>query len=208
MITIYALVWCHAIGSLGHPAQACLSYGGQPTFSSIEECQAYAAPLKQRVALRLPKEAALTVECIAKGISEPKVANAEQPSRPKVDPRAAHPGRLSGGSATAKIESTSPSASGLNPPLPAHPHPKHEKSTKASNATQAAAEPLSMPPAEPANPAEPAAQSGNPLLRALRAAVESSPPPAKPPPPQSAEPTAQPSNSLLRAFGDAFKSGS
>jgi hypothetical protein len=212
MITVYALVWCHTLGSLSHPAQACLSYGGQPTFSSVEECQAYAAPLKQRIAPRTPKNATLTVECMARGISGPKAkgaaAGAEQPSKPKVDSRVSHPGGLSGGAAIAKFESTSSSASALNPSLPAHAHPKQEKSTKAHNATQAAADASPPQPTEaPPPPAEPAAQLGNPLLRALRAAVESPPPPAKPPLPLPAEPAAQPGNSLLRALGDAFRSG-
>jgi hypothetical protein len=180
MITVYALVWCHTLGPPSHPAQACLSYGGQPTFSSIEECLAYAAPLKQRIAPRTPKGATLTVECIARSVSGPKAtgetAGAEPLSRPKADPLAARPGGSSNRAAIAKVESTSPFASAPNPPLPAPAHPKHEKSTKARNATQAAAEP---PP----------------------------PPPVAPPPPPPAEPAAQPGNPLLRAVGDAFKSG-
>jgi hypothetical protein len=170
MIMIFALVWCHALGSSSHPAQACLSYGGQPTFPSLEECQAYAAPLEQRIAPRTPKHATLTVECIARDISGLKATGetigAKQ--RSKVDPLMAHTGGLPGAAAIAKIESTSPSASGPNLPLPAQARPKHEKPTKARNATQAAAE-LPPPPAEspPLPPAEPAAQPGNPLLRAL-----------------------------------------
>ncbi len=52
MITIYALVWCQAILSAGHHAHSCLSYGGQPTFSSQNACEGYAAPLRQRIAAR------------------------------------------------------------------------------------------------------------------------------------------------------------
>jgi hypothetical protein len=160
---IYALVWCHMLGSPGHSAQACLSYGGQPTFSSLEECQAYAAPLEQRIAPRTSKDATLTVECIARGVSgsKPKgeTVGAKQPS--KVEPLMAHPGGLSGGSAIAKIKSTSPSTSALSSPLPAHARPKPEKLTKTRNATQAAAEPPPPPPAEAA------ARPGNPFLRAL-----------------------------------------
>lgn len=176
MMMIYALVWCHALGSPSHPSQACLSYGGQPTFPSLEECQAYAAPLEQRIAPRTPKQATLTVECIARGVSGPRekgeTVGAKQPS--KVDPLMAHPGGLSGGGAIAKIELTSSSASAPNSPLPAQARPKHEKSTKARDATQAAAEPPS-PPAEspPPPPADPAPHPGNPLLRALGDALKS-----------------------------------
>ena len=50
MITIYALVWCQALHAIGHHAHSCLSYGGQPTFSSRDACEAYAAPLRLRIA--------------------------------------------------------------------------------------------------------------------------------------------------------------
>jgi hypothetical protein len=177
MIMIYALVWCHTLGSPSRPAQACLSYGGQPTFPSLEECQAYAAPLEQRIAPRTSKNAMLTVECMARDISGPKAkgetVGAKQPS--KVDPLMAHPGGPSGGAAMAKIESTPPSASALSSPLSAHTRPKHENSTKTPNATQAAAEPTPPPPAEspPPPPAKPAPPPGNPFLRALGDAFKS-----------------------------------
>ncbi len=63
MITIYALVWCQAFLSAGRLAHSCLSYGGQPTFSSLDACEAYAAPLRRRIARDV------TVECIARTAS-------------------------------------------------------------------------------------------------------------------------------------------
>jgi hypothetical protein len=177
MILIYALVWCHMLGSPSHPAQACLSYGGQPTFPSLDECQAYAAPLRQRVAPRTSKDATLTVECIARDIYAPKAKGEtvrdKQPS--KADPLMPRSGGLSSGAAISKIESASSSASAPNSPLPARLRPNHEESTKALNARQPAADPPPSPLAgsPPPPPAEPAAQPSNPFLRALRDAFKS-----------------------------------
>lgn len=64
MITIYALVWCQALHVVGHHAQSCLSYGGQPTFSSRDACEAYAAPLRERIIRG--KASGATIECLAR----------------------------------------------------------------------------------------------------------------------------------------------
>jgi hypothetical protein len=72
MITIYALVWCQAILSPGHHAHSCLSYGGQPTFSTQAACEAYAAPLRLRLKRTRTRHSETTVECIARDIPAPR----------------------------------------------------------------------------------------------------------------------------------------
>jgi hypothetical protein len=74
MTTIYALVWRQAIVSAGHHAHSCLSYGVQPTFSSQDACEAYAAPLRQRVARTGAKRSETTVECIARIVPARRMA--------------------------------------------------------------------------------------------------------------------------------------
>jgi len=66
MLAIYALVWCQAIHPSSAGARSCLSYGGQPTFAAREACEAYAAPLRLRIA-RL-RGASVTIECVARVI--------------------------------------------------------------------------------------------------------------------------------------------
>ncbi len=75
MITIYALVWCQAFLSAGHHGRSCLSYGGQPTFSSRDACEAYAAPLRLRLAHAQAKRFQATVECIARDVTAPQRAD-------------------------------------------------------------------------------------------------------------------------------------
>jgi len=68
MITIYALVWCQSFLSAGLLAHSCLSYGGQPTFSSKNACEAYAQPLRRRIARDV------TIECMARIVQGPQIA--------------------------------------------------------------------------------------------------------------------------------------
>jgi len=65
MMTIYALVWCQAVAA-ARPAISCLSYRGQPTFTSREACESYAGPLRLRFA---GKASVLTIECMARMVS-------------------------------------------------------------------------------------------------------------------------------------------
>jgi hypothetical protein len=72
MLAIYALVWCQALHPSGAGAHSCLSYGGQPTFASREACEAYAAPLRLRIA-RI-RGGTATIECIGRIIPSPRDA--------------------------------------------------------------------------------------------------------------------------------------
>jgi hypothetical protein len=72
MITIYALVWRQAILSAGHPAHSCLSYAGQPTFSSRDACETYAAPFRRLIARIGAKRSQTTIECIARTVPAPR----------------------------------------------------------------------------------------------------------------------------------------
>ena len=49
-------------------------FGGQPAFSSQDACEAYAAPLRQRVARTGAKRSETTVECIARIMPARRIA--------------------------------------------------------------------------------------------------------------------------------------
>ena len=69
-VIIFSLVWCQALHPAGRHASSCLSYGGQPVFSSQDACEAYAAPLRRRIAAGR-KGSIATIECIARTVLRP-----------------------------------------------------------------------------------------------------------------------------------------